>query len=45
MRNTRQPFQKGFLAAPWDGAGGQAATMATGKAASMLPASSAARSV
>ena len=30
------PFQKGFLAAPWDGAGGQAATMATGKAAMQL---------
>jgi raffinose/stachyose/melibiose transport system substrate-binding protein len=30
------PFQEGFLAAPWDGAGGQAATMATGKAAMQL---------
>ena len=28
-----QPFQKGFLAAPWDGAGGEAATMANGRAA------------
>jgi raffinose/stachyose/melibiose transport system substrate-binding protein len=28
-----QPFQKGFLAAPWDGAGGEAATIANGKAA------------
>jgi raffinose/stachyose/melibiose transport system substrate-binding protein len=31
-----EPFQEGFLAAPWDGAGGQAATMATGKAAMQL---------
>jgi raffinose/stachyose/melibiose transport system substrate-binding protein len=30
------PFQDGFLAAVWDGAGGQAATMATGDAAMML---------
>jgi raffinose/stachyose/melibiose transport system substrate-binding protein len=28
-----KPFQKGFLAAPWDGAGGEAATMANGRAA------------
>jgi raffinose/stachyose/melibiose transport system substrate-binding protein len=28
-----QPFQKGFLAAPWDGAGGEAAQIGTGKAA------------
>ncbi len=28
-----QPFQEGFLAAPWDGAGGEAATMANGRAA------------
>ena len=27
-----EPFQEGFLAAPWDGAGRQAATMATDKA-------------
>jgi raffinose/stachyose/melibiose transport system substrate-binding protein len=33
---AKQPFQKGFLAAPWDGAGGQAATMAVGDAAMML---------
>ena len=31
-----KPFQEGFLAAPWDGAGGQAATMANGKAAMQL---------
>ncbi len=30
------PFQKGYLAAVWDGAGGQAATMATDDAAMML---------
>jgi raffinose/stachyose/melibiose transport system substrate-binding protein len=30
------PFQKGYLAAVWDGAGGQAATMATEGAAMML---------
>ena len=28
-----KPFQPGFLAAPWDGAGGEAATMANGRAA------------
>jgi raffinose/stachyose/melibiose transport system substrate-binding protein len=28
-----QPFQDGFLAAPWDGAGGEAATMGNGRAA------------
>ena len=28
-----KPFQSGFLAAPWDGAGGEAATIANGKAA------------
>jgi raffinose/stachyose/melibiose transport system substrate-binding protein len=28
-----EPFQDGFLAAPWDGAGGEAATMANGRAA------------
>jgi raffinose/stachyose/melibiose transport system substrate-binding protein len=28
-----KPFQAGFLAAPWDGAGGEAATMANGRAA------------
>jgi raffinose/stachyose/melibiose transport system substrate-binding protein len=28
-----QPFQEGFLAAPWDGAGGEAATMGNGRAA------------
>ena len=27
-----KPFQEGFLAAPWDGAGERAATMANGKA-------------
>ena len=32
----KQPFQEGFLAAVWDGAGGQAATMAVGDAAMML---------
>jgi raffinose/stachyose/melibiose transport system substrate-binding protein len=31
-----EPFQDGFQAAVWDGAGGQAATMATGGAAMML---------
>ncbi|RKQ87216.1 raffinose/stachyose/melibiose transport system substrate-binding protein [Solirubrobacter pauli] len=31
-----QPFQKGFLAAPWDGAGGEAAQIGTGKAAMSL---------
>jgi raffinose/stachyose/melibiose transport system substrate-binding protein len=31
-----EPFQDGHLAAVWDGAGGQAATMATGGAAMML---------
>ena len=33
---AKEPFQEGFLAAVWDGAGGQAATMAVGKAAMML---------
>jgi raffinose/stachyose/melibiose transport system substrate-binding protein len=33
---AKKPFQEGFLAANWDGAGGQAATMAVGKAAMML---------
>jgi raffinose/stachyose/melibiose transport system substrate-binding protein len=33
---AKKPFQAGFLAAPWDGAGGQAATMANGKAAFQL---------
>jgi raffinose/stachyose/melibiose transport system substrate-binding protein len=28
-----KPFQPGYLAAPWDGAGGEAATMANGRAA------------
>ena len=28
-----QPFQEGFLAAPWDGSGGEAATMGNGRAA------------
>src|SRR3954465_15015117 len=28
-----KPFQKGFLAAPWDGAGGEAATIGNGRAA------------
>jgi raffinose/stachyose/melibiose transport system substrate-binding protein len=28
-----EPFQDGFLGAPWDGAGGEAATMANGRAA------------
>jgi raffinose/stachyose/melibiose transport system substrate-binding protein len=28
-----EPFQDGFLAAPWDGAGGEAATMGNGRAA------------
>jgi raffinose/stachyose/melibiose transport system substrate-binding protein len=28
-----KPFQEGFLAAPWDGAGGEAATMGNGRAA------------
>jgi raffinose/stachyose/melibiose transport system substrate-binding protein len=28
-----QPFQDGFLAAPWDGAGGEAATIGNGRAA------------
>ncbi len=28
-----KPFQAGFLAAPWDGAGGEAATMGNGRAA------------
>jgi raffinose/stachyose/melibiose transport system substrate-binding protein len=32
----KEPFQEGFLAAVWDGAGGQAATMAAEKAAMML---------
>jgi raffinose/stachyose/melibiose transport system substrate-binding protein len=32
----KEPFQEGFLAAVWDGAGGQAATMAVEKAAMML---------
>jgi raffinose/stachyose/melibiose transport system substrate-binding protein len=32
----KEPFQEGFLAATWDGAGGQAATMAVEKAAMML---------
>ena len=31
-----EPFQDGYQAAVWDGAGGQAATMATGGAAMML---------
>ena len=31
-----EPFQAGHMAAVWDGAGGQAATMATGGAAMML---------
>ncbi|MBE2315560.1 extracellular solute-binding protein [Solirubrobacter sp. CPCC 204708] len=31
-----QPFQKGFLAAPWDGAGGEAAQIGNGKAAMSL---------
>ena len=31
-----EPFQAGYQAAVWDGAGGQAATMATGGAAMML---------
>jgi raffinose/stachyose/melibiose transport system substrate-binding protein len=31
-----EPFQAGHMAAVWDGAGGQAATMATGDAAMML---------
>jgi raffinose/stachyose/melibiose transport system substrate-binding protein len=31
-----EPFQEGFMAAVWDGAGGQAASMATGDAAMML---------
>lgn len=31
-----EPFQDGHMAAVWDGAGGQAATMATGDAAMML---------
>jgi len=31
-----EPFQEGFLAAPWDGAGGQAASMANEKAAMQL---------
>jgi raffinose/stachyose/melibiose transport system substrate-binding protein len=33
---AKEPFQEGFLAAVWDGAGGQAATMAVGDAAMML---------
>ena len=33
---AKEPFQEGFLAAVWDGAGGQAATMAVEKAAMML---------
>jgi raffinose/stachyose/melibiose transport system substrate-binding protein len=32
----KQPFQEGFLAANWDGAGGSAATMAVEKAAMLL---------
>ena len=28
-----KPFQDGFLAAPWDGAGGEAATVGNGRAA------------
>ena len=32
----REPFQEGFLAAQWDGAGGSAATMAVEKAAMLL---------
>jgi raffinose/stachyose/melibiose transport system substrate-binding protein len=28
-----EPFQEGFLAAPWDGSGGEAATMGNGRAA------------
>src|SRR5262249_50677360 len=32
----KQPFQDGFLAAVWDGAGGSAATMAVQKAAMLL---------
>jgi len=31
-----KPFQDGFLAAPWDGAGGEAAQIGTGKAAMSL---------
>ena len=31
-----KPFQEGFLAAPWDGAGSGAAAMATGKGAMQL---------
>jgi len=33
---AKEPFQEGFLAANWDGAGGQAATMAVEKAAMTL---------
>ena len=33
---AKEPFQEGFLAATWDGAGGQAATMAVEQAAMML---------
>jgi raffinose/stachyose/melibiose transport system substrate-binding protein len=33
---AKEPFQKGFLAAEWDGAGGSAATMALEKAAMLL---------
>ena len=33
---AKEPFQEGFLASNWDGAGGQAATMAVGQAAMML---------
>jgi raffinose/stachyose/melibiose transport system substrate-binding protein len=33
---AKKPFQEGFLAAPWDGAGGQAATVAAEKASMML---------
>jgi raffinose/stachyose/melibiose transport system substrate-binding protein len=32
----KEPFQEGFLAAQWDGAGGSAATMAVEKAAMLL---------
>jgi raffinose/stachyose/melibiose transport system substrate-binding protein len=33
---AKEPFQEGFLAATWDGAGGQAATMAVEQSAMML---------
>ena len=33
---AKEPFQEGFLAATWDGAGGQAATVAVEKAAMLL---------